>query len=324
MALIGRIYAPDVAVLPIGDHFTMGPREAAVAAELVGASRVVPSHYATFPLLTGTPDALRELLPAGVELVAPAPGETRRAVTRRERWFGRTGRKVPEIALAGTVDLTGARSSSTASAMSRRCAGRTQTGSPSSSARAPPRRSTAALARPEVSCVLVADEALLGARSRRSHLWLRARRRCSSRRTRSAPAISMRASGASPRSRSSSPSGRLFRGRHPGWARSRPRPTPTPVTGPRGSICSGAVARPPRWSNASRRPTTAATSGSSVSSTLPGSGATFTGADCHTWAGGRAGAGFAAQGNILVSARNGRRARGRRSRHPPDGRSASG
>ena len=39
MALIGRIYAPDVAMLPIGDHFTMGPREAAVAAELIGARR---------------------------------------------------------------------------------------------------------------------------------------------------------------------------------------------------------------------------------------------------------------------------------------------
>ena len=76
MQLIGRIYAPDVAVLPIGDHFTMGPREAAVAAELIGAPRVVASHYATFPLLTGTPEALRELLPAGVELLAPAPGET--------------------------------------------------------------------------------------------------------------------------------------------------------------------------------------------------------------------------------------------------------
>jgi L-ascorbate metabolism protein UlaG (beta-lactamase superfamily) len=76
MALIRRLYAPAVAVLPIGDHFTMGPEEAAVAAELVGASRVVPSHYGTFPLLTGTPDALRPLLPAGVELLAPAPGET--------------------------------------------------------------------------------------------------------------------------------------------------------------------------------------------------------------------------------------------------------
>jgi L-ascorbate metabolism protein UlaG (beta-lactamase superfamily) len=76
MQLIGRIYSPDAAILPIGDHFTMGPREAAVAAELLGAGRVVASHYATFPLLTGTPEALRALLPAGVELLAPAPGET--------------------------------------------------------------------------------------------------------------------------------------------------------------------------------------------------------------------------------------------------------
>lgn len=76
MALIGRIYRPDVAVLPIGDHFTMGPREAAVAAELVGARRIVPSHYGTFPLLTGTPEDLRPLLADGVELLAPAPGET--------------------------------------------------------------------------------------------------------------------------------------------------------------------------------------------------------------------------------------------------------
>ena len=76
MGLIGRIYAPAVAVLPIGDHFTMGPREAAVAAELVGAKRVIASHYGTFSLLTGTPDALRDLLPAGIELLAPPPGET--------------------------------------------------------------------------------------------------------------------------------------------------------------------------------------------------------------------------------------------------------
>ena len=76
MALIRRIYAPDVAILPIGDHFTMGPREAAVAAELVGAPRIVPSHYGTFGLLTGTPETLRSLLPDGIDLLAPAPGET--------------------------------------------------------------------------------------------------------------------------------------------------------------------------------------------------------------------------------------------------------
>jgi len=75
MQLIARIYAPDVAVLPIGDHFTMGPREAAVALELLGVRRCIPSHYGTFPVLTGTPDELRRLAP-DVEFVVPAPGET--------------------------------------------------------------------------------------------------------------------------------------------------------------------------------------------------------------------------------------------------------
>jgi L-ascorbate metabolism protein UlaG (beta-lactamase superfamily) len=73
MALIARIYEPDVVVLPIGDHYTMGPREAAVALELLGATRCVPSHYGTFPILTGTPEKLRELAP-GVEILAPEPG----------------------------------------------------------------------------------------------------------------------------------------------------------------------------------------------------------------------------------------------------------
>jgi L-ascorbate metabolism protein UlaG (beta-lactamase superfamily) len=73
MALIARIYQPVVVVLPIGDHFTMGPREAAVALELLGAKRCIPSHYGTFPLLTGTPEKLRELAP-DVEIIAPEPG----------------------------------------------------------------------------------------------------------------------------------------------------------------------------------------------------------------------------------------------------------
>jgi L-ascorbate metabolism protein UlaG (beta-lactamase superfamily) len=72
MQLIGRIYAPDIAVLPIGDHFTMGPREAAVALELLGNPRCVPCHYGTFPMLTGTPDELRKLAPqAKVESLEP-------------------------------------------------------------------------------------------------------------------------------------------------------------------------------------------------------------------------------------------------------------
>jgi L-ascorbate metabolism protein UlaG (beta-lactamase superfamily) len=75
MALIARIYEPDVAVLPIGDHFTMGPREAAVALELLGVKRCIPSHYGTFPLLTGTPEKLRELAP-DVQVDAPDPGGT--------------------------------------------------------------------------------------------------------------------------------------------------------------------------------------------------------------------------------------------------------
>jgi len=49
---------------------------ATVASELVGAKRVIPSHYGTFSLLTGTPEAMRDLLPPEVELIAPAPGET--------------------------------------------------------------------------------------------------------------------------------------------------------------------------------------------------------------------------------------------------------
>jgi len=76
MSLIGRIYSPDVAVLPIGDHYTMGPREAAVALELLGVIRCVPCHYGTFGLLTGTPDELRRLGPPGVEVLSPEPGET--------------------------------------------------------------------------------------------------------------------------------------------------------------------------------------------------------------------------------------------------------
>jgi L-ascorbate metabolism protein UlaG (beta-lactamase superfamily) len=75
MQLIGRLYAPDVAILPIGDHYTMGPREAAVALELLGTRRCIPCHYGTFPALAGTPAALREAAP-GVEIIELRPGET--------------------------------------------------------------------------------------------------------------------------------------------------------------------------------------------------------------------------------------------------------
>ena len=75
MQLIGRLYSPDVAVLPIGDHFTMGPKQAALALELLGTKRCVPVHWGTFGLLTGTPGALREQAP-GVEVVDTEPGQT--------------------------------------------------------------------------------------------------------------------------------------------------------------------------------------------------------------------------------------------------------
>ena len=76
MQLIKRLYAPDVAILPIGGHFTMDPREAAVALEFLGAKQCVPCHYGTFPILAGTPDELRELAPSDVEILSIEPGET--------------------------------------------------------------------------------------------------------------------------------------------------------------------------------------------------------------------------------------------------------
>ncbi|MCS7300133.1 MAG: metal-dependent hydrolase [Fimbriimonadales bacterium] len=78
MRLIGELYQPDIAMLPIGDVFTMGPREAAYAIRLLGVKRVIPMHWGTFPLLTGTPDALREATRDidGLEIIALQPGET--------------------------------------------------------------------------------------------------------------------------------------------------------------------------------------------------------------------------------------------------------
>ena len=62
MRLYGELFKPDLAVLPIGDFFTMDPRQAAYACEMLGVKMVIPSHYGTFPILTGTPAMLREEL----------------------------------------------------------------------------------------------------------------------------------------------------------------------------------------------------------------------------------------------------------------------
>jgi L-ascorbate metabolism protein UlaG (beta-lactamase superfamily) len=78
MQLIGKLLVPDIALLPIGDHYTMGPRSAAEAIRLLGVKTVVPMHFGTFPVLTGTPDQLREH--AGdiedLEIVELQPGDS--------------------------------------------------------------------------------------------------------------------------------------------------------------------------------------------------------------------------------------------------------
>jgi len=75
MQLIGRIYQPDVAVLPIGGHYTMDPKEAAVALELLGTKRCVPCHCGTFPVLKGTPQELQQLAP-DVDVAEIEPGDS--------------------------------------------------------------------------------------------------------------------------------------------------------------------------------------------------------------------------------------------------------
>jgi L-ascorbate metabolism protein UlaG (beta-lactamase superfamily) len=76
MKLFGDRYKPDVAMLPIGDHFTMGPEDAAEAASMWGVKTVLPMHYGTFPVLTGTVEAFRKALNPQIKLLAPAPGDT--------------------------------------------------------------------------------------------------------------------------------------------------------------------------------------------------------------------------------------------------------
>jgi L-ascorbate metabolism protein UlaG (beta-lactamase superfamily) len=77
MKLIGELYKPDIAFLPIGDRFTMGPDTAALAAKWLGVKQVVPMHYGTFPLLTGTPEKLKEhLAGTSIQVLELKPGET--------------------------------------------------------------------------------------------------------------------------------------------------------------------------------------------------------------------------------------------------------
>jgi L-ascorbate metabolism protein UlaG (beta-lactamase superfamily) len=77
MRIIQELYQPDLVMLPIGDVFTMGPREASYACKLLQPKAVIPMHFGTFPLLTGTPEELgRRIQDMGIELHAMKPGET--------------------------------------------------------------------------------------------------------------------------------------------------------------------------------------------------------------------------------------------------------
>ncbi|HKV26878.1 MAG TPA: metal-dependent hydrolase [Candidatus Acidoferrales bacterium] len=78
MKLIAELYAPEVAMLPIGDYYTMSPREAAMAIRLLSLKHVIPMHFGTFPSLTGSPEELKKLTHdiSGLEIHALRPGES--------------------------------------------------------------------------------------------------------------------------------------------------------------------------------------------------------------------------------------------------------
>lgn len=78
MKLIAEMYKPELAMIPIGDHFVMSPAEASHACRFLSAKYIVPMHYGTFPILTGTPEKLGELTKdiKGMEIIALKPGET--------------------------------------------------------------------------------------------------------------------------------------------------------------------------------------------------------------------------------------------------------
>jgi L-ascorbate metabolism protein UlaG (beta-lactamase superfamily) len=76
MQLIRELYHPEVAMLPIGGHFTMGPREAAIAVRFLAPKTVLPLHFGTFPPLTGTPEQLAALVDPSIEVMRWLPGES--------------------------------------------------------------------------------------------------------------------------------------------------------------------------------------------------------------------------------------------------------
>jgi L-ascorbate metabolism protein UlaG (beta-lactamase superfamily) len=75
MAIIRDLYAPEIVMLPIGDHYTMSPREAAYACNLLRPRTVIPMHFGTFPVLVGRPSDLQKLIP-DIDVVELKPGVT--------------------------------------------------------------------------------------------------------------------------------------------------------------------------------------------------------------------------------------------------------
>jgi L-ascorbate metabolism protein UlaG (beta-lactamase superfamily) len=75
MSLIRELYQPRVAMLPIGGHFTMGPKEAAMAVRMLQPQVVLPIHWGTFPPLKGTPEQLAALVDPAVKVLSWKPGE---------------------------------------------------------------------------------------------------------------------------------------------------------------------------------------------------------------------------------------------------------
>jgi L-ascorbate metabolism protein UlaG (beta-lactamase superfamily) len=76
MQLIGQLYQPEIALLPIGGHYTMSPKEAALATRLVGAKTILPIHFGTWPMLAGTPAELASLVGSSVGVVAWNPADS--------------------------------------------------------------------------------------------------------------------------------------------------------------------------------------------------------------------------------------------------------
>lgn len=75
MALLAEIHTPEVAVLPMGGHFTMGPKHGVHAVRLLGVKKVLCGHFGTWPPLAGRPAELRELVPGDVEVPDLEPGD---------------------------------------------------------------------------------------------------------------------------------------------------------------------------------------------------------------------------------------------------------